>query len=581
MHWFPLIEQLQNYRREDWVSDLTAGVITAVLLIPQGMAYAMLAGLPPQTGLYASVAPPILYALLGTSRTLAVGPVSVAAIMVASVLSAPEFAGGGDYLTNAVVLAAECGLILLVLGTLRAGVLVNFISHPVLSGFTTGAAVLIMVSQLRHLTGIQLESGLTPATTVWQSLTSLSSVNLATVMLAALSLLALYGMGRPLTRYLVKREWAPASITAISKSAPLMVVALGTFTVLLFALNDRYGVAVVGAIPSGLPQPSLGFLSADTWFALLPSAALIALIGYVESVSVAKFLANRERNRIDPDRELVALGAANLGSALSGTMPVAGGFSRTMVNHAAGAKTQVAALITAVLVGLAVMFLTPLFTYMPQAALAAIIVIAVSSLIDVGTIKHAWHYDRADALALMVTLVGVLVFGIEHGLLLGIAISLAAFLWRAGHPHIAVVGRVPGTEHYRNINRHQVCTWDTILLMRVDESLYFANAGVVEDVVMDELRQRPDVEHVVLICSAVNFIDASAEDMLERLRDSLAGNGMTLHLAEVKGPVMDRLERIDFYARLRPGQVFLSTDQAVHALVASSPDVSQHGSSQV
>lgn len=566
LRYLPIVHWLRRYTRADLAHDLLAGTVTAILLVPQGMAFALLAGLPPQVGLYASIAPPILYALLGTSRTLAVGPVSVAALMVAHALGTQGVSG--DYLSNALVLALLCGLILLVLGMLRLGVLVNFLSHPVLSGFTSAAAVLIIISQLPSLTGIQLPRAAELTQTPALLAEAITRNHPATLLLGLFSVALLVLMGGPLARALRRLGMTTNTAGLIGKTGPLVVVGLATLTTVFLGLADT--VAVVGAIPKGLPGLELGFLRASTWLELLPSAALIALVGYVESISIAKALANRRRERVDPNQELIGLGAANLGAALTGGMPVAGGFSRTMVNFNAGARTQMAALITAALVGLVALAFTPLLRDIPKTVLAAIIIVAVVRLIDLASLREAWHYDRTDAAALFVTFAGVLVLGIEQGLLAGIGASLLTYVWRTGKPHIAVVGRVPGSEHFRNINRHRVETWPELLLVRVDENLYFANTAYLEDYLMAKLAAAPAVRHLVLIASAVNYIDVSALASLEKLVATLRDAGITVHLAEVKGPVMDRLQKSELLALLAPGKVFLSTHQAVTELAGKA-----------
>jgi len=572
-HW------LADYGQRDLADDLVAGMITAILLVPQSLAYAMLAGLPPQAGLYASMLPPILYAVLGTSRTLAVGPVAVAALLVASTLGSRGITDPQQALIHGVILAFEVGALLFVLGLLRAGKLMNFLSHPVLSGFTTGAALVIVISQIKHLTGIPATGQEAPALLA-QLMAGVGQTKPMTLMLGLGAMGFLWLSGAPLGQLLRRFRVPERAALLMGKSAPLAVVLSGTALVACGEWNIHHGVAVVGALSVGLPHIDLSFLGAGgPWLDLLPAAALIALIGYVESVSVAKVLANRRRQRVDPDQELIALGVANLGAAFTGAMPVAGGFSRTVVNDTAGARTPLAGVFTAILVGLAALYLTPLFSYMPQAILAAIIVVAVLNLVDVAALRQAWRYDRTDAGALLATLAGVVALGVERGLLLGLALSLLLFIWRAGHPHIARVGKMPGSEHFRNIQRHAVETWPEILLVRVDESLCFANAGPVEDFILQAIREKPETRHVVLIASAVNAIDTSALDMLLGLIDALRSLDVTLHLAEVKGPVMDRLRRVDLPGQLAPGRIFLHTHEAVRTLTDQatlSRDSSHH-----
>lgn len=561
----PAMDWLLHYDRANLADDITAGIITAVLLIPQGMAYALLAGLPPEMGLYASIVPPVIYALLGSSRPLSVGPVSVAALLVANALGASGIAPGDPaYLADALLLAAMTGAILLIMAAMRLGTLVNFLSHPVLSGFTSGAAVLIILSQLPNLTGMpkfDTHDGLPDAAV-------LQAVEPTTAALGIGAVIVLLLMKTPLIRLLRFMGMSTHASGLASRAGPLALIAI--MAVLVWGLDlNRLGVDIVGHIPSGLPTLTLDFLDLARARELLPAAMLIALIGYVESVSVAKVLAHRRRQKIRNNQELIALGAANVASAVTGSMPVAGGFSRSMVNYAAGARTQLAAIITAGLVAVAALFFMPLFYYLPRAALAAVIVVAVAPLLDWKAAVSAWRYDRADAAALLVTFLGVILVDIETGLLLGLAVSVGTFLWRSSRPHVAVVGRVPGTHHFRNVSRYRVETWPELLLLRVDRSLFFANTGHVEDLVAATAAEQPDLRHLVLICSAVNSIDHSALESLEQLAESLREADITLHLAEVKGPTMDRLRRSDLLKHLAPGQVFLSTEEAVETLADS------------
>lgn len=553
----PLPAWLRGYRREDLHGDGVAGLVTAILLVPQGMAFALLAGLPPQVGLYASILPPLIYAWLGTSRTLAVGPVSVAAIMVATALG--QHATPETYLANALALALLSGGVLLLMGWLRLGVLVSLLSHPVLSGFTSAAAVVIIASQLPQLTGLSL-GAFAGLASPWQF-----SVQPAVLALGALSVAALLLLGRPLEWALIRTGMAPERARLLGRGGPLAVVLLATGLALVPGIQPL--IPVVGAIPAGLPSLDAGFLAGVAWSGLLPSAVLIALVGYVESIAIAKSLAHRRREAIDANRELLALGAANLGAAFSGGMPVAGGFSRTMVNFNAGARTQMAGLITALLVGLVALTLTGVLQYVPKAALAAIIIVAVARLIDLAALKEAWRYDRLDAAVILATFAGVLLLGIEHGLLAGMGASLVLYVWRSREPHIAVLGRVPGSEQFRNVVRHRVETADEVLLARVDENLNFANAEFLEARLADLARERPELRHLVLIGSGVNHIDTSALSALEKLIVALGQAGVTLHLAEIKGPVRDSLERSALPGLLAPGRIFASPHEALTELV--------------
>lgn len=560
----PIIDWLKTYQRRDFTDDLFAGIITAILLVPQGIAYSILAGLPPQLGLYASILPPIMYALFGTSRTLSVGPVSIAAIMIASALTAPAVAALGNPVQSAIVLSLESGIIMLLMAVLRMGGLVNFISHPVLTGFTSGAALLIIGSQLPQTLGLKTPScGIDIACYT----TYLQGFNSTTLLLStgALALLLLFSQLLP--TLLKKMGVKPVIITAVSKCGPLLTVVLATIVVSLL-LNEGQSVAVVGVVPAGFPELNINALSdslGQRGKLLLPYAAFIALIAYVESVAIAKVTANLRSEKIIPNQELIGLGVANIAAALSGGMPVAGGFSRTMVNFSAGARTQMAMLIAAVLLAIAVMFCSPWFTNIPKAALAVIILVAITPLVKLKTILHTWAYDRGDGIAEVVTLLGILVLGIEEGIMLGIMLTIASHLRKASQPHIAVVGRVPDTEHYRNIKRHHVETWHHLLLIRIDESLTFANINYIEEFLVTELKRQPDTKHIVLIFTSVSDIDTTALDALESLNQALQAAGKTLNISEAKGPVLDKLHKTYFLQQLT-GQVFFRTEDAVKQL---------------
>lgn len=567
-HWLlnrlPITSWLTDYSKKDFNGDMFAGIITAILLVPQGIAYAMLAGLPAQVGLYASILPPAIYAFLGTSRALSVGPVSIAAIMIASVLSAPEITLLGSPVENAIILAAEGGLILLLMAMLRMGGLVNFISHPVLTGFTSGAAILIVLSQIPHLLGLSKNQCGIDLNCYGDYLLQ---INPHTAALGGFSLALLLFFSSPLALILKYFNVSKVYVTGISKCAPLLAVAITTCAVAIYQLSELYQVAIVGEIQPGLPTISFAFIDNYVqWKALLPSAAFIAIIAYVESVAIAKVTANLRNQKIDPNQELIALGAANIATAFSGGMSVAGGFSRTMVNFSAGARTQMSMLIAVIILGIAVIFFTEQFTFIPKAALAAVILIAISPLIKITEIYKTWKYDKSDGVAELITLLGVLVLGIEEGIALGVAITILSFLRRTSRPHIAVVGRIKDTDHFRNIHRHQVETWGNLLLIRIDENISFANVSYIVDFIEDKINQTTGLGHLVLIFSSVSHIDTTAFEALENLVDSLKSKKVVLNLAEVKGPVMDKLKQTDFLEHLGSGEVFFQTIDAVDKL---------------
>jgi SulP family sulfate permease len=563
----PVLGWAPRYRRGEAGRDLLAAAIVTVMLIPQSLAYAMLAGLPPEVGLYASVAPLVLYAIFGTSSTLAVGPVAVVSLMTASAVGGVAAAGTPEYAAAAVALALLSGLLLIALGVLRLGFLANFLSHPVIAGFISASGILIAASQLKDLLGIK-GGGQTLIELGHALLPRLTEANLATAAVGFGTLAFLFWVRRSLKPLLARLGITGRSADLAARLGPVVAVAAGILASWGFDLAGR-GVAVVGAVPAGLPPFALPPLDPALWLDLAGAAALISIVGFVESVSVAQTLAAKRRERIEPDQELVALGAANLGAAVSGGYPVTGGFARSVVNFDAGAATPAAGAYTAVGIGLATLLLTPLLTALPKATLAATIVVAVTSLIDLSVLKRTWVYSKADFAAVAATMLVTLAVGVEIGVSAGVAVSVALFLYRTSRPHMAVVGQVPGTEHFRNIDRHAVATSPAVLGVRVDESLYFANSRFLEDRIAALVATRPDVRHVVLQCSAVNEIDASALESLEEIDRRLADRGVGFHLSEVKGPVMDRLARTDFLSHLK-GRVFLSHYEAIAALDPAS-----------
>lgn len=558
---------LTGYRRDLLAGDLSAGLIVTVMLVPQSLAYAMLAGLPPQMGLYASVLPIIAYALFGTSMTLAVGPVAVASLMTASALAPLAAQGSLEYAALAMTLALISGVMLLTFGLMRLGFLAHFLSHPVISGFISGAAVLIAIGQLRHLLGVKIEADGVVQTVV-ALVNALPRTNLVTLAIGLSSVVLLVLARSRLPGWLVAAGLARPRAELFARLAPMAVVVMATLAVAVFDLDQRARVAVVGAVPAGLPQfPSFTQLFPG-WGSLrelfLP-ALLISLVGFVESVSVAQSFALKRRQRIDADRELLGLGAANAASALSGGFPVTGGLARSVVNFSAGANTPFAGVVSALLMAVVLMLFTGWFRTMPHAVLAATILVAVTSLIDLKTLREAWAYDRGDALALAATALGVIVLGVEHGIVLGVMLSLGVIVWRGSRPHIAVVGRMPGTEHFRNVERHAVETVPGTLILRVDESLLFANAMQVRDRVDSLLAADPAIRRVVISCAGVNQIDTTGLEMLVALEADLRQQQVTLLLAEVKGPVMDRLAATGL-GRDMAGRVYLSLHDAVTAV---------------
>ncbi len=563
----PLLEWGRQYNRETFSNDLVAAVIVTVMLIPQSLAYALLAGLPPEVGLYASVAPLLLYAMLGSSRVLAVGPVAVVSLMTAAAVAEHAASGTHAYWQVAITLAFLSGGMLLLMGLLRLGFLANFLSHPVISGFISASGLLIAASQLKTLMGVKAEGH--NFVDLLSALTQqISHTHTLTLAIGIAVTVFLFWVRKGLKPLLISWGLQARAADMTAKAGPVAAIALTT--VLAWSLDwQGQGMKLVGTVPQGLPPLTAPLWDLALWQELLVPALLISVVGFVESVSVGQTLAAKRRQRIEPDQELVALGAANLSAAFTGGFPVTGGFARSVVNFDAGAVTPAAGVFTAVGITLASLLLTPALYYLPQATLAATIIVAVLSLVELSIFKQTWVFSKPDFIAVSATLMATLLIGVEQGLVTGVAVSLALFLWRASRPHIATVGLVPGTEHFRNVLRHDVQVSPRLLCLRVDASMFFANARGIEDRVNAEVASRPELKHVLLQCSAVNDIDASAMESLEAIAQRLNDAGIALHLSEIKGPVMDKLHRTDFLQHLS-GQVFLTNYQAIQAL---TPDV--------
>ena len=555
---------IRHYPRRHLAADVSAGIIVTILVLPQSLAYALLAGLPPQAGLYVATFPVIAYALFGSSMVQAVGPVAITAIMTYSVLSPLVAPGTPEYATLAATLSLFSGLLLLAFGALRLGFLSQLLSRPVVSGFISGSAILIVFSQLKHLLGIELS-----ATNVWSALVALPEqlghTNRWTLLIAFASLLTLGFARLWLQGLLVKMGLRQGAAAFLVRLTPLLVVAVATLLVVGLDLDRQAGVAVVGGIREGLPGISLFLPDAQSIRLLAIPALLMALIGMVQNIAMAQALAIRRQERINPNGELLGLGAANVVAAFYGGMPVGGGVSRSAVNVAAGAETPLASIVAAIAMLLVVAGFAPLFARLPLAVLAASIMVAAVSMIDLRALKQAWNYDRADAAALLGTGFGVIALGLENGIALGILLSLATLLLRASAPHIAVIGRIPDSEHFRNVERHGVETIPGVLLLRIDESLFFGNLSAVESRLTLELDKAPQTRDVVLIMNAVNRVDTTAMEVLNDLNRDLGGRHIRLHLAEIKGPVQDRLQRSPLWPALS-GQVFLSVNDAFEAL---------------
>ncbi len=561
--YLPILQWLRVYNRSTFTSDLVAALIVTIMLIPQSLAYALLAGLPAEVGLYASILPLVAYAIFGTSRTLAVGPVAVVSLMTAAAVGNLALQGTAEYLAAATALAFISGGILILMGLMRLGILANFLSHPVISGFITASGIIIAASQLKHILGVDA-SGHNLLDILLALGSKLNQINLPTLVIGVTATAFLFWVRKQLKPLLIKSGMGERLADIVAKAGPVLAVVATTVATWGLSLDEQ-GVKVVGMVPTGLPGLHLPSFDADLWQQLFVSALLISVVGFVESVSVAQTLAAKRRQRISPDQELIGLGASNVASAASGGFPVTGGFSRSVVNFDAGAETPAAGAFTAVGIAIATLVLTPLIFFLPKATLAATIIVAVLSLVDLSALKRTWNYSRSDFAAMLATIVLTLVEGVELGIIAGVGLSVLLYLYRTSKPHSAIVGRVPGTQHFRNVDRFDVETCKRVLTLRVDESLYFANARYLEDRIYDLVAKQPELEHLVLMCPAVNLIDASALESLEAINQRLQDSGVRFHLSEVKGPVMDKLKLTHFLDELT-GEVFLSQYDAWQTL---------------
>lgn len=564
--YFPILDWGRRYNRQTLTSDLIAAVIVTIMLIPQSLAYALLAGLPPEVGLYASVLPLVAYAIFGTSSALAVGPVAVVSLMTAAAVGRVAAEGSVDYASAAIVLALLSGVMLTIMGLFRLGFVANFLSHPVISGFITASGLIIATSQVGGLLGIKTTGHALPEllASIYENV---GNINFHTVAVGAVALALLLWIRLDLKNWLTRFGLNKGVATIIVRAGPVFVVLLTMAWSAGMDLASR-GVSLVGDVPQGLPMLSLPSVSLDLVQQLALPALIISIVGFVESISVAQTLAAKRRERITPNQELIGLGASNIAAAIGGGYPVTGGFARSVVNFDAGAATPAAGAFTAIGIAGATVLLTPFLAILPKATLAATIVLAVLTLVDFSILKRAWAYSKADFAAVAVTMLGTLLLGVEAGIALGVGTSILIFLYRSSTPHAAIVGQVPGTEHYRNVKRHKVETVPGMLSIRIDESLYFANARYLEDLVFEQVATNPGISDVVLMCSAVNVVDMSALESLEVIEHRLNEAGVRLHLSEVKGPVMDRLAHTHFLKNLS-GEVYLSQHQATTGVLAS------------
>lgn len=561
--YLPITGWAANYTRKTGINDLVVACIVTIMLIPQSLAYAQLAGLPPEIGLYASMAPLIFYAVFGTSRTLSVGPVAVTSLMTLAAVAPIVAQGTPEYTQAVVIITFIVGCILIILGFLRLGFLANFMSFPVMAGLGTAVGIQIAAGQLSPITGIPSDGG----TFLMQSISLIKNaeqINLYTAFIGITTVIFLLLVRKYFSNLLTKIGMGKNLASIIAKMGPVIAIIITLLIVSSFGL-DKKGVKIVGVVPTGLPSIALPTFDLILWSKLVTPALLIAIVAYVASISVAQTLAAKKRQHIDPNQELIALGTTNIGSSISGGFPVAGGFSRSIVNFEVGAETPAAGAYTAIGIALVALFLTPLLYFLPSATLGATIFVAVLSMINFKVVKITYDYSKSDGIAMALTIILTLTLGVIAGLIAGIGTSLMMHLYRTSSPHLAVVGQIPGTQHFRNIARHEVETNSEIISLRLDESLYFPNARFLESQINELIVQYPKTKHLILMCTAINTIDASGLESLKAINQRLAESGIVFHLSEVKGPILDNLKKTKFFDELKD-RIHLSQFDALSSI---------------
>ncbi|WP_160255581.1 SulP family inorganic anion transporter [Acinetobacter indicus] len=561
----PAWQWLKHYNTVTLKSDLLASLIVIAMLVPQGMAYAMLAGLPPVMGLYASVLPMIIYAFFGSSPTLSIGPVAIISMMTFATLNPLFEVGSPVYIQAACLLALMVGVISLLLGMLRFGFLIQLISHPVIKSFIIASALLIALGQLKFLFNVPLQANNIPEF-VLSVFEYIGLMHWESLIFGIASILFLVFMPKFFNLEAVKQRLGASGF--IIKSLPLVLVVVSIALVYFFNLQ-QVGIKTVGEIPSGFPALSMPFWNLELVLQLLPGAAMIAMISFVESLSIAQATALQQRSQLNSNQELIALGAANIGAGLSSAFPVTGSLSRTVVNADAGAKTSMAGVLSSLFIVLVSLYFTGFFCDLPLTVLAATIIVSIWKLVELKPFIDTWRYSKADGLAMWITFFGVLFIDISTGLIIGIVSTFILLLWRISRPHIAEIGLVEGTQHFRNIQRHQVMTSAKVLSIRIDEDLTFLNSNTLKGFLINAVSLKPELEHVVINGSSISAIDLSALEMLEDLDNELRKLNIQLHFSEVKGPVMDKLQRSKLLNHLS-GKIFLTHYQAIREL---SPDI--------
>ncbi|MDB4292974.1 SulP family inorganic anion transporter [Maribacter sp.] len=547
---FPFLGWLGSYQKSDFPKDLVAGLTVAVVLIPQGMAYAMIAGLPPVYGLYAAIVPILAYAVLGTSRQVGMGPVAMDSLLVAAGLGALSITGVENYIAMALVLAFLVGAIQLLLGICRMGFLVRFLSKPVISGFTSGAALIIIFSQLKHLLGTNIPESRFFHQQVINAFQSLSAINFFDFGLGivGIALIVLF------------KKW--------DKRIPgiLLVVFIGILAVYFLNL-ESYGVHIVGAVPEGLPSFLIPNIDLNTVNSLWPIALTLALVGYLETISIGKAIEEKNRtDHIDPNQELVALGVSNIVGSFFQSYISTASFSRSAINNDAGARTNLASVFSVLLVVVTLLFLTPIFYYLPKAILASIIMVSVFNLINLVYPKGLWKHSKGEFVVLMATFLATLFIGIPQGILIGVLFSLLLMVYKTSNPHFAELGNIRNSDYYKNVKRFgdEVVLRDDLLIVRFDAQLYFGNSDYFKYELLKRIKEKGDgLKAVILNAEAITYIDSTGGNTLTRVIETIHKHGLQFYIAGAIGPTRDTIYQSGIIDSLKKEYLFVKTKDAV------------------
>jgi len=565
VQYLPFLGWMRNYKRGDLPGDLIAGLTIATMLIPQTMAYALLAGLPPIVGLYTGILPVLVYGLLTSSRVLTLGPTAITSVMVLDTIGPLADQGPEVYLALSFTLALTLGIVFLLMGLFRLGFIVNVLSQPVLAGYVNAAALIIIFSQIQNITGISTERTSRGHELLLFPLRELDQLNLTTLGIGLSSLIILFYFRGGLEKHLQQLRLPTMLIFIITRSGPLLTIFITTTLVYLFRLNENNGVRIIGDIPTGFPMLGFGPFDFSEMTLIIPGAIAIAFVGFMEAISTAKSLTAKDRHPLDPNQELIAMGAANVASVASGGLACTTSISRSAVNYTAGAKTGLSSVIAAIFVGLAVTFFTPLFFFLPQATLAAIIVMSVANLIDTQAVGRFRRYSKGEPIPFVVTFLGSFFLGIEVGIAAGIFVSGAVQLYRTSRPPIIRLERVWNTESYADAVHYDTQVIPTVLIMRIDASLYFANAQHLDRFLNNAIVEFANTEHLILVCNAINTLDGSAIEILVDLIMDFEKKGVKIYIAEMKDRVLARVDRVNFVDRVGEHRFYPTTHAAVLA----------------